>query len=90
MIGYMDFCQISDFSKNAHLNCRYFPIQQISLFKLFTKVYCTGKDVYHYKLSGTKNENYIDRRSYKGGALPSSLKICPELGMEIFHYIDER
>ena len=41
-------------------------------------VYCTGKDVYHYKLGGVKSETYVDRRSYKGGALPSSLRICPE------------
>ena len=37
-------------------------------------VYCTGKDVYHYLM--TSSDSFVDRRSYKGGALPSTLKIC--------------
>ena len=36
-------------------------------------VYCTGKDVYHYLM--TSSDSFVDRRSYKGGALPSTLKI---------------
>ena len=41
-------------------------------------VYSTGKEVLHYSLSGTKSDDFIDKRSYKGGAMPYTIKICPE------------
>merc|ERR1711990_13522 len=45
-------------------------------------VYCTGKDVYHYLM--TSSDSFVDRRSYKGGALPSTLKIS------YFKYVNGR
>ena len=46
-------------------------------------VFCTGKEVFHYPFP-SDGSYHIDKRSYKGGALPSTIRICPKTG-KYFH-----
>ena len=45
-------------------------------------VFCTGKEVFHYPFHSDGAPYHIDKRSYKGGALPSTIRICPKTGRE--------
>lgn len=44
-------------------------------------VFCTGKEVFHYPFN-SDGTYHIDKRSYKGGALPSTIRICPKTASE--------
>ena len=45
-------------------------------------VFCTGKEVFHYPFSIDEKSSayHIDKRTYKGGALPSTIQICRKTG----------
>jgi len=45
-------------------------------------VFCTGKEVFHYPFHSEGAPYHIDKRSYKGGALPSTIRICPKTAGE--------
>lgn len=44
-------------------------------------VFCTGKEVFHYEFQ-SDGSNHVDKRSYKGGALPSTIRISHQTASE--------